>query len=660
MKPVYNCLFIFASLFSLPAVAQNPPTQEEIQAILERTKRMVDSVGKMQKSKLSSMSNNAEVKHIASLSKPDTTSFRPPPRNAGILGALPQKNLSSNELRTFITTIDKRLTAILINEGVQLPPADQADAGTLCQASLMELLQGGSKKTGWLAIKAIEKSPDNVVLMNDCGAILNGCGMQPVAIPVLETALQKSPGNSSIQNNLGQAYVALGEVDKATMYLQQCIKKSPEHPHANFSLACIYHSKGDDASALNYCENSLRGSFSDGAWHLLNKLKKDPSVLDYIKDRYQPGVYFDEDKYHLPQQCERVEDVPAKKAEYTAYHQSIVNAQKQMNAEADNEMAQGEKELQDASRNYKPGDKFASPVFNQLAGQVFLAIDKKLTDDYMPEMAKQEKIFIHDFGELAKEHDQKSKGLDCRAQTSLDNNTLEKMAIVTRTYQKAYLRPYVDFYNESMFWYRIYSTNQHTQRASLLRKASGLLGRLSQLAITMLEYNGCNQAPDIKKDTQSMVIPPPDCGIDISFKCVVGSFHIDCEKISFSTKAGLLLDIDHSFANHRTTIMIGAGEDLKFGKRSVGNIEGEFSTAGYMKFFVNFDATRPSDLGFKWKTSISYTQEITNGFGFKPIETANVDLTSETTLSVANGWTFKGSLYDKIDQLMGWNPSERK
>ncbi|HMC87194.1 MAG TPA: hypothetical protein VKI61_16835, partial [Chitinophagaceae bacterium] len=142
MKPVYICLFIFASLFSLPVFAQNPqkpPTQEEIQAILERTKRMVDSVGKMQKSKLSSMSNNAEVKHIASLSKPDTTSFRPPPRNAGMLGALPQKNLSSNELRTFITTIDKRLTAILINEGVQLPPVGQADAGTLCQASLMEL-----------------------------------------------------------------------------------------------------------------------------------------------------------------------------------------------------------------------------------------------------------------------------------------------------------------------------------------------------------------------------------------------------------------------------------------------------------------------------------------------------------------------------------------
>jgi hypothetical protein len=79
-----------------------------------------------------------------------------------------------------------------------------------------------------------------------------------------------------------------------------------------------------------------------------------------------------------------------------------------------------------------------------------------------------------------------------------------------------------------------------------------------------------------------------------------------------------------------------------------------------MKYFINFDGTRVSDQGFKWKSSISYKQEITNDFGLKPIETANVDLTAETTLSVANGWTFKGSLYDKLDQLMGWSPSERK
>ncbi len=229
-----------------------------------------------------------------------------------MLGALPSNKLSTQELKTFITGIDKKLTAQLSEEGVQLPSVDQLDAGIICQASIMGLVEGGGEKVAWLAIKAIEKAPGNILVLNNCGAILNSTGFQPVAIPVLETALVRSPGNSTVQNNLGQAYLALGELQKATLYLQQCIKTSPEHPHANYSLACIYNSKGDGAAAQNYVENSLRGSFSEGAWNLLLKLKKDARLMDYMKDRYQPPTYFDEDRYHLPQQCEKVGDIPTR------------------------------------------------------------------------------------------------------------------------------------------------------------------------------------------------------------------------------------------------------------------------------------------------------------------------------------------------------------
>src|SRR5450432_1249968 len=236
---------------------------------------------------------------------------------------------------------------------------------------------------------------------------------------------------------------------------------------------------------------------------------------------------------------------------------------------------------------------------------------------------------------------------------------MEKMAIVTRTYQKAWLRIWKDYYNENAFWGSLSIGDPHLKKATFCGQAATLLGVLSQLGVTHF-LSGCEEPPPVKKDTQSMLVPQPDCPVNIDFKCVVGSFHIDCEKIKFSTKAGLLMNVDHSFSNHRTTIMIGAGVDLQFGKKSVGNISGEFGAAGAMKYFLSFDGTRPCDQGFIWKSSITYSQEITNDYGFKGIPTAGIDLSAETTLSIANGWTFKGSLYDKIDQLMGWSPSQRK
>ena len=70
--------------------------------------------------------------------------------------------------------------------------------------------------------------------------------------------------------------MALGDVTKAGSYLQQsCLSSSPYHPHANASIAYIEYAKGNKSSALSYVQKSLRGSFTDGAMHMLYKLKPD-------------------------------------------------------------------------------------------------------------------------------------------------------------------------------------------------------------------------------------------------------------------------------------------------------------------------------------------------------------------------------------------------
>ena len=664
MKGISNYFLFMACLLSMQVSAQ-APSKEEIDAILARTKKMIDSIAKLQNAKnpgSKTMPGSMPNISAASLSKPDTANYSPPPKNNQMLGSLPAQKLSTEELKSFVTNIDKKLTALLTSEGVQLPPVEQLDAGTVCQSAIMDLLQGGEEQAAWLAIKAVEKAPGNILVLNNCGAILNGCGFQPIAIPVLETALEKSPGNSTVQNNLGQAYIALGDVQKAISYLQQCIRKSPEHPHANFSLACIYHARGDNASALNYVENSLRGSFSDGAWHLLFKLKKDARLIDYLKDRYKQPAYFDEDKYHLPLQCEKVEDIPIKRAEFKAYHQMVESAKRQLNELATAEMEQGKKTMQENVRNYRPGSNTGTTPFNELGSAMLLDIDHKMTDDGGPEIAKKQQEYKKEIERLNTEYTAKARNLDnCVSETSLANDYMEKMAFATTEYQKAYLRVYNDYYTDNIFWGSFAYPDKNIQKGFFLRYAASLLSVYLQLGEThFLQPSGCGPVPELKKDTEAVELPKLNCPIDIDWKCVIGSFHLDCEKIKFSTKAGLLLNTEHSFKNHRTTIMIGAGVDLKFGKKSVGNIEGEFGATGKMQYFITFDGTRPVDQGLIWKTNVSYSQEITNDYGFKNITTTDMDYGAGSTLSVANGWSFEGKLYRDLDKLMGTTPEKQQ
>ncbi|MFI5154179.1 MAG: tetratricopeptide repeat protein, partial [Chitinophagales bacterium] len=649
MKSIFYYSFCMACLTFIQAAGQTP-SSKDIDATLANMRKLIDSVAKTrvpQNAKANGTTAMGPRSMGAIASKPDTAyHYTPPARNDKMLGSLPQKTLSTDELKTFVSNIDKKYTEVLRTEGIQLPPVEQMDAGAICQAAILDLVQEGGELCAWMAIKAIEKAPGNILVLNNCGAILNGCGFQPVAIPVLETALQRSPENSTVQNNLGQAYIALGDVQKATQYLQQCIRTSPEHPHANFSLACINYAKGDNASALKYTENSLRGSFSDKAWHLLFKLKKDARLIDYLKDRYKQPGYFDEDKYHLPLQCEQVGDIPVKRAEFKVYHQNVESAKRQLNQLADQEFALGKQSIQQNIHNYRQSN-IANAPFAELGAAMLLDINQRMTDQGGPEIGKKQQEYKKKIELLTEEYNNKARSLDnCASETGLANDYMEKMAFVTTEYQRAYLRVYNDYYTDNIFWGSFATTDEHLKKGFFYRYAASLLSVYLQLGETnFLDPSGCGAVPEIKLDTEALELPKPDCPIDIDWKCIVGSFHLDCEKIKFSTKAGLLLNVDHSFKNHRTTIMIGAGIDLNFGKRSAGAISGEFGATGKMQYFISFDGTKPCDQGLIWKTSVSYKEEITNDYGFKNITTTNMDYGAGTTLSVANGWTFEGQLY---------------
>ena len=597
----------------------------------------------------------------AMIPKDTSSGYKIPPRNERMLGAIPAKDLSPSELKLYLDGVEKKYTALLLEQGWKLPDVSSLSAGDISFASTLYLLDGASEYAAWCAFKAAEKDPENILILSNAGGVLNACGFQPVAIPVLQTALNKSPGNSTIQNNIGQSYMALGDVTKAGSYLQQSLSSSPYHPHANFSMACIEYAKGNKSSALSYVQKSLRGSFTDGAMHMLYKLKPDARLWDLLKDHYKPTDYFNEDKYHLPPQCENVSDVERLKAEYKAYREMVERVKKGFDDIYDSENELGKKSMIDKIKNYKTSGVRTAP-FSELGAMMVKEISLRLADE-QPRLGRAQTIYHKEIAELYDEYNKAySRAESCAEKLELGNKYMQAMANVTTEYQKTWLPVYKEYFNDYGFWGRVQTADKHFQRAAYADAARGYLSELLQLAETHF-LNLCDPEADLKKEEEDYVIKEPDCGIDIGLNLGIGSFRIDCEKMEYHFGGLLVADVVHSYRDHSTTIAIGAGLDLKFGgeKLKAGPIQGGFGATGKMQYFLTFDGTRPSDQGFIWEGAVQYEQNFNTelGTGIKKIDevkTNSVDLSAKTILSVHNGFTSSGSLYEHLDKILDVKP----
>ena len=594
----------------------------------------------------------------------DSSSFALPRRNSKLLASLPQKAMTPVELESYLENIDKKYTSILVAQGTKLPDVSSLSGTDIGYASTLYLLDGSGYQAAWCAIKAVEKAPDDIVVLNNAGGILNACGFQPVAIPVLQTALDKSPGNSTIENNIGQSYMGLGDVSKAAGYLQQALSSSPYHPHANFSMACIEYSKGNKSGALNYVQKSLRGSFTDPAMHLLFKLKPDARLLNILKGHYKPTDYFNEDKYHLLPQCENVNDVVRMKAEYKGYREMLERVKNQFEDIENSENELGMKSMMEKTKNYKNSGVRTAP-FSELGAMMVLEINLRLGDEreklYRAQTNYNEKI-----KELGKEyHDGISHARSCGEQLSLGNKYMEAAAVATREYQKIWLPVFKEYFTDFAYWGRVQSADKHLQRAAYAGAVRGYLGELLRLAETHFAEL-CDPETDLKKEQQDYVFKEPDCGIDIGMNLGIGSFRIDCEKMEYHFGGLLVADVVHTYKAHSTTIAIGAGLDLKFGgeKLKAGPIQGGFGATGKMQYFLTFDGTRPSDQGFIWEGAIEYEQNFNTELGTRikkidEVKTNSLDLSAKTVLSIQNGFNSSGSLYEQLDKILEVKPDKQ-
>jgi tetratricopeptide (TPR) repeat protein len=675
MKAALAALFLLC--LSVVAAAQKTPA--EIQAMLKDIQRRTDSM--MNTPKIKEMYRQGLSVNTDSLTRaakartgggipgamalagggglrPDTNVAKLPPKDTHTLGALPSGTLSSEALKQYAEALDKKLTPAFRQAfGTMLSNTDKYDPTTLSNASAIATEMGMLDQAVLLSLKSVERAPDDPAVLNNAGVTLHKGGLEIAAIPLLEAAAKGDPGNSTVENNLGQSYLTLGDREKASQHFQTCISAAPYHPLANSSLALIELEKGSRQSALAHVENSLRGAFTDKAWHLLYKLKKDPVLMDYFKDRYKEPEYFNENKYHLPFQCEKVADIPIFRAEYEAYHHMLDRVKRQFDDEARQEGEQGKQELLQKVKSFRPGDaisKYQAP-FMELANAMLLDLDRQMTKDDADRISRAQNTYHSRIQQLQDEYKNRSHDVhECGGQIGLANEYMEKMAIETRTYQKVYLRIYKDFYHDNAYWTFFDNNNAHMRRASFCRLTSGLLSVLQQLAETHFLDVTQDCSTDEKEEKEAADIeieancPLGKDGVEIPFG--IGKYNLSCEETEFQIGEVLILNVKRKFSTGETTWFLGPG----FGVSILGHSHES------LKKIPAMGPIKPGlEAGIKGQVFLTFRDGALQDWGGRFIEELDVlgwgrELSSGYTIGSNSGLNLDpGMLKDFIDDKFG-------
>ena len=218
--------------------------------------------------------------------------------------------MSKEELKKFLADIKNKLAPV-VQSGYGTKPLNTSGktATALSGEAILAFYAGKPEYALLLGMESVSADPENENALNNYAGILNLCGFPYKAVPILDFIKQQEPDNSTVNNNLGQAYFLMGDVQKAADYLKQAVASTPYHPNANMSLAYISYINGDRSAAITYCENCLRGGFIAHAWNMLQALKPDAKLMDYIRHRYKQPETFNEHKYPLLPQCRTVDEV---------------------------------------------------------------------------------------------------------------------------------------------------------------------------------------------------------------------------------------------------------------------------------------------------------------------------------------------------------------
>lgn len=160
----------------------------------------------------------------------------------------------SDSLRHHRVSLQELFMADVPKEVVELYAAMCADAGSLCQETLLsELIAAGhnprTEPETYFA-EVLRHYPDPIVARRQYALLLQSAGRIEDAIHQYEQILGLDPDNVEAHNDMGALYCQRGDQDKAIAHLQQCLALDEKNIAALRNLGAVYLTAGRTQEAI--------------------------------------------------------------------------------------------------------------------------------------------------------------------------------------------------------------------------------------------------------------------------------------------------------------------------------------------------------------------------------------------------------------------------
>jgi tetratricopeptide (TPR) repeat protein len=679
-------LFLLPLLFLISNVlAQKQLSEKELEQMAAQAEKMMNDP-RYKKAMAEAGNNDSDEEEPERFPTPN------PARMATVPSQPMNKGVMSSYLSNLYTAYKTKIPIAAVQAAQQAGIKLGNDPDKLGVAAVSNWYNGAPKEAILMSIMASMKNPENKMLLNNLGALLNMGGAPYHALPILKTLVSEFPNNPIFLNNLGQAFTGAGELDTAMYYFKRCIQESPHHPEANNTAGQIEASRGNTEAAAQYFENSLKGGFNDGASKGIDKLGSERSfqLSKFIK----PPVdlpYFNEYKYKLPRQCQTGAEAPTIRQEHEDFIQ-FVDAQSTIYhslaiAESKAGEAKLEAKLQAALRTGK---------IPSLVNPLQVAAGKKLMYigiGFQTEIAEHEErikakqaaiqslLDLHEakyqalteeFAARKRQYDcGEGRGSDCAAIERLNKEECQAKVAMSAGMQPQIAAAVVDKQSEELRFARrefekmayysyLAAPNKEMANGEFYRVCSRYLNKLKTIAGKPIIVAGiCAEQKEVAAIPESDKTKAMDCPIDLSIPFAVGKIELNCEKFTFSAGEGVTFKYEKDFGSKQSTISIGAGLQLEAGK-AFGIFSGEVGASAEQSFYIVFDGDNNiSDAGLALQVEVSAGAEagietpgdIGKEYLTKEILDQKVEL--GYTLGVNSGWTFNDGAISSIAKSIG-------
>jgi hypothetical protein len=666
MKKIF---FIYLVFFLTVLHSSAQPTQAEIEKKLKEAQAEIDKIKNDPKMKdlmknmpnFDSLSKNMNKNAVSGISKTTTTKTVAnifPQRNDKLLNELPKKNLTKQELLNFLlalhSSLEKKLAPAKVQAARAIIDKLNNNAEKIALAGSLAWYKNAPAEAALLLTYAASKSPEDNTL-NNCGAILNLCGLEDKAIPILRYALADQPASSTLLNNIGQAYAGLGLLDTAVYYLRGCISHSNIHPEACGTVAYIEAQKGNTQKAAEMAELAIKGGYRGTIAEFYKRIKKDGSFLPLLENNMDPSKrYFEMADWTFPplcrswEECENVYpkqqaflkkiDVLCKQFEQTAKKDGapvfrdtkdilVWSLSQQINNDPLNDVAQALKEaftdlyIDASSIAYNEWFKKFTKLNND-EGVEALAIAAKYGPllkgaEKNPELTNQ--LIVQ----------------ECKERLAMKDRYLAAKADNCIKYRDERWQEDVKYYNNMVFLGQFTSPNEKTFQAECAADATMVLNKFRIYAGGA--GNVCNPAqkpscgnydPATENKNGDPVFTNATCPVNLEIHFGVGKMSINCTRYELEMGEGIILNFEKNFNTRESTVAIGVGAAF-FVPGIPGTNLSPVEAQSKEQLYITFDKNnQPSDIGMQWETEldiknlaapdikVGYTLGINSGYNF--------------------------------------------